>query len=474
MEKEEVNFTGLDQTAKRRHAVILLLVCIPILFLSLLAVTPILQPSSAGDAPDMLVTPSDISFSKMDTVAEEPFTAYARIRNIGGSEGTATAKFYLDLVGSPQGDDAGLVGEMNVTVPPGGSSIASLSLSLPSGVYEVSAHVVDVAPEDADLTNNVASTTIEVFPSQELVHFSSPTLLLKSINVTIQSGTERVVPLTVTVLGGPAKGVTVIVLDSEGLFAEPASPPVDVEEGTSIKVYLRISVPDIAQGTSVSKKELLVQAVGSNAKGNSAVVTLFVHPPVTSTSWWNSTTATFAVLGVLAAVLAAINSVEWGKYKFLGVILPLYTKLKKEDVLNQYTRGKIHGYLVANPGDYFNSIAKALGISSGNLAYHLRVLEREGEIASKKDGVYKRFYPRGAKMGPSRENELSSVQKSIFDAIKETPGIKQKDIASLLGVTSSTVSYHLQKLVATGLIRARRKGMAIRYHVKAERIDNSR
>lgn len=457
-----------DLTTKAWHGMGLLLVLIPILFLSLLAVMPILQLSEAGEAPDMLVTAADLSFSQMDAVAEEPFTAYARIRNVGGAGGTATVRVYLDLVGSPEDSDAALAGEMNVSVSPGGSSIASLSLSLSSGVHKVSATVVDVNPEDANLANNFASTTIEVFPSRELVYFSSPTLLLEGINATIQSGTERVVPLNITALGGQAQEVTIVVLESAGMFVEPASPPFDIDDGETIRVYLRISVPEFEEGTR--EKRFLVQAIGSNARGNSAIVALFVHPPVTSTSWWNPTTSTLTALGVLAAVLAAINSVEWGKYKFLGVFLPLYTKLKKEDVLNQYTRGKIHGYLVANPGDYFNSIAKALNISSGNLAYHLRVLEREGEIVSKKDGVYKRFYPRGAKIGPSTEDELSSIQEAICNVIKETPGINQKDIASLLGVTSSTVSYHLQKLVAGGLVRARRKGMAMRYHANVEKV----
>jgi predicted transcriptional regulator len=470
MEEEEREMRP-GRTARAIHGLGLCLVLIPILFLALLAVFPILQPSKADGGPDMLLTDADVSFSRMDAIADEALTAYARVRNTGGSEGTATVRFYIDLVGPP--GDMNLSGEMNIVVPSGGSSVASLPIELSAGSHSVSASVTNVTPEDADLTNNFASTTIEVFPSEDLVVFSSPTLLLEGINANIQGGTERVVPLNITALGGQAQEVTVVALESSGVFLQPVS-PITLDEGQTDNVYVRISVPELEEGAGSHTKELLIQAVGSNAKGNSATIVLFVHPPVSSTTWWNSATATLAAVGVLAAVLAAINSVEWGKYKFLGVFLPLYTKLKKEDILNQYTRGKIHGYLLANPGDYFNSIAKALDISSGNLAYHLRVLEREGEIVSKKDGVHKRFYPRGVKIGTSTENELSEVQRSIYKVIKETPGIKQKDIASLLGVASSTVNYHIQKLIVSGLVLARRKGMAMQYRVVAEKVDSGR
>jgi predicted transcriptional regulator len=441
-------------------------------FLLLLQIGLFTQVSEAEEQPDLLVTGDDISFSRLDIVAGESFTTYAHIRNVGSGTGAAVARLYVRLEGSPFGQNYSLEGEGNVTVLPGGSSVVSFPLSLPAELHEVLVNVTEVSPDDTDLSNNNASTAIEVFPSPDLIGFSSPTLMLEPITITIQDGTERTVPLTITALGGDTIGVTVVVLDSAGVFVEPAHSPIDLNEGKDGRFYIRISVPKLDGQNGSVEKELLVQVVGDNATGNSVVVTLHIHPPVTSTSWWNPTTTTAAIIGLMAAVLAAINSIEWGRYKFLGIFLPLYTKLKKEDVMNQYTRGKIHGYLLANPGDYFSSIGKALDISGGNLAYHLRVLERERKVVSRMDGIYKRFYPRGSRIEHSAENELSSVQRSIYDAIEETPGIIQREIASLLGVTSATVSYHLRKLVSRGLVTARRKGMAMRYFISAKKVES--
>ena len=66
---------------------------------------------------------------------------------------------------------------------------------------------------------------------------------------------------------------------------------------------------------------------------------------------------------------------------------------------------------------------------------------------------------------PANDNGLPAAQRTICRIIRETPGIKQKDIAAQMGVTSSTVSYHLQKLVARGMVEAKRRGMSVRYRL---------
>ncbi len=58
--------------------------------------------------------------------------------------------------------------------------------------------------------------------------------------------------------------------------------------------------------------------------------------------------------GVLSLMIITFLT-EAGRYRFLGLLVPLYTKLKKEEILDDFTRGKIYGYIVANPGDNYNS-----------------------------------------------------------------------------------------------------------------------
>jgi PKD repeat protein len=172
--------------------------------------------------------------------------------------------------------------------------------------------------------------------------------------------------------------------------------------------------------------------------------------------------------GVLA-VLGLTFGTEAGKYRFFWLLIPLYTKLKKEEILDQFTRGKIYGYIVANPGDHFNSIKKALKLSDGSFAHHVHILEKEGIIKSSRDGTHRRFYPKEMPI-PENGSSLKKSQLLIIDKIKEAPGISQKDIAILLGVSSPTVNYHLKELLKKEIIRGERAGMRMRYYVNPEEV----
>ena len=58
-----------------------------------------------------------------------------------------------------------------------------------------------------------------------------------------------------------------------------------------------------------------------------------------------------------------------------------------------FQRGRIVGYLVANPGVHFRALMSALDMSNGQLTHHLRILEDEQRIWRRKDGRLIRFYP---------------------------------------------------------------------------------
>jgi predicted transcriptional regulator len=152
----------------------------------------------------------------------------------------------------------------------------------------------------------------------------------------------------------------------------------------------------------------------------------------------------------------------WSFFTFL--IIPLYTKLKRMEVLDHVTRGKILGFIMASPGSHYNQIKTRLSLNNGTLAYHLRVLEREEYIKSRTDGTLRRFYPKNAKLKPVH-NGLSDIQHQILEVIHDNPGITQMDIAGRVDKSQQVVSYNIRAMVRAGLIRAERSGTAILYTV---------
>ncbi|UCE37157.1 MAG: winged helix-turn-helix transcriptional regulator [Thermoplasmata archaeon] len=152
----------------------------------------------------------------------------------------------------------------------------------------------------------------------------------------------------------------------------------------------------------------------------------------------------FAAIGVGGVVVAAT---EFGKIPIFFFFYLLYTRLKKEYILDNFTRGRIYGYVEANPGEHFNAIKRALGLKNGSLAYHIRTLEKEGFIISKRDRGYKRFYPKSMKLPKRNVKELIPIQRNIMNIVKTNPGISQRGIADKLSISYQLVHYHIKVLM---------------------------
>jgi len=114
-----------------------------------------------------------------------------------------------------------------------------------------------------------------------------------------------------------------------------------------------------------------------------------------------------------------------------------------------------------------------LGLGNGVLAYHLDVLEREGFIKSRREGMYKHFHPTGTTIGQRLSGtyyeyfgdtknkevaQLSKLQRSILEVIQKEDGISQKQLAQRLGKSKQLVSYHVRKLDRAGLVRKEHAG----------------
>jgi DNA-binding MarR family transcriptional regulator len=165
-----------------------------------------------------------------------------------------------------------------------------------------------------------------------------------------------------------------------------------------------------------------------------------------------------AGLAALVGVLGAWSvSNENARFSYGLLLAPLYTKLKREKILQHFVRGQIYGYILANPGEHYNAIREALGLTNGSLAHHLRTLEREDFIKSKKFGLYRRFYPKNMRI-PEDGEYVNEVRRTLLDIIRKRPGISQVELAHTMSLTPPTVNYHLGILAKAKQVRVVRRG----------------
>jgi len=199
-------------------------------------------------------------------------------------------------------------------------------------------------------------------------------------------------------------------------------------------------------------------------EGDSAWVSTFrikvipVAAPANNWPWIFLAVSIMLVVGFAAF----LGGTELGLLLLGPIFIFLYSRIRQDQILDNYTRGQIHGYIIANPGEHYSSIKSALELNNGTLAYHLQRLESEQVIKSAMDGTHRRYYPASMKVPEPEEGALTEVQKLIVAKVTETPGISQRDIGSLMKLSPATVNYHIERLVSKGVIRRERAGMRYR------------
>jgi predicted transcriptional regulator len=165
------------------------------------------------------------------------------------------------------------------------------------------------------------------------------------------------------------------------------------------------------------------------------------------------------------AASAFMVSTEYGKYAALKMLIPLYSRVKREDVLNHEVREQVYDYVKEHPGDHFRSILTHLELTNGTLVHHLNTLEKKDFIRSERDGPYKRFYPIGTKIS-GEVLEINGLQGKILDVAAARPGITQKGLAKKLGASTPTINYHVKALRNSGLLKVKRDGKVTRCYVE--------
>lgn len=164
--------------------------------------------------------------------------------------------------------------------------------------------------------------------------------------------------------------------------------------------------------------------------------------------WWGM----ILLVGFIGAIGVGSLIIEVLKFGLLIIFLPLYTRLRKEKLLDQPTRERIYGYIIGNPGAYFGLIKQELELGNGQLVYHLKQLADAHLVYSREDGLKKRFYPSDIPRAKEGAPHISIVQEKILGVIRDNSGIGQKKLAKTVGISRQVAGYHLTKMERKGLI----------------------
>ena len=167
-------------------------------------------------------------------------------------------------------------------------------------------------------------------------------------------------------------------------------------------------------------------------------------------------------LVVVANILVLLNV-----WLFFG-----YRRIAKRAALEHETRTAIYDHIRAHPGIRLGTLVKDLEINRGTLRYHLGKLQEFGMIATAVVGGQTGYFENRQKYSALEEKALIHLKnpntREILAILLESPAASRRDLAERLGITASSVSWHLRRLKADGIVLREKVGGGVRYTLSGE------
>lgn len=126
------------------------------------------------------------------------------------------------------------------------------------------------------------------------------------------------------------------------------------------------------------------------------------------------------------------------------------------ELLSLASRKRIYEHVEAHGGAHLREIGRKCAVPLGTALYHLDRLESEGLISVRRDGRYKRYFAANG-LGRREKDLLSAfrhaVPRRIGAALLERPALTQRELCAIIGVSRSTLSFHVNSLIDREILR---------------------
>lgn len=133
------------------------------------------------------------------------------------------------------------------------------------------------------------------------------------------------------------------------------------------------------------------------------------------------------------------------------------------DLLSLASRKRIYEHVEAHLGSHLREIGRKCDVPLGTALYHLNRLETEGLVMVRRDGRYKRYFP-ATGLGRREKDLLSAFRHAVPRRIAwillgsgAPPGgevaLTQRELCAAIGVSRSTLSFHVNSLIDQQILR---------------------
>jgi predicted transcriptional regulator len=192
---------------------------------------------------------------------------------------------------------------------------------------------------------------------------------------------------------------------------------------------------------------------------------------VVPTTFWDLNLREMTIIGALAISPLLLIPVEiffaLKLLSFLG-----FRRIARGNVLANSVRNTIYVCIRERPGISPGELAEEAGISRGALAYHLTLLRALGKVILVKNHSSVSCFENSGAYNRCEQKMLNCLRtdtgRKILRALSMTPGLSRAEIGLVLGVSGPTVTWHMKRLAADGIVMVSRDGKFSRHVISEE------
>ena len=174
---------------------------------------------------------------------------------------------------------------------------------------------------------------------------------------------------------------------------------------------------------------------------------------------------TYAVMSISPLLLYPLELLFFVKmFAYLG-----YRKITTASVLTNATRSRIYEEIAANPGIFFNELARQTGVARSTLRYHLALLKMTGKISASKTGSDVRYFENSGKFSETEQKILAFLhngrERLICEYLIRNPKTTRADLEKVLGISGAAVTWHMNRLRDAGVLAVTKTGRTVQYMI---------
>ena len=143
-------------------------------------------------------------------------------------------------------------------------------------------------------------------------------------------------------------------------------------------------------------------------------------------------------------------------------------------MLTNATRSRICEAITANPGIFFNELARQTGVARSTPRYRLALLRMTGKISASKTGSDVRYFENSGKFSETEQKILTFLhngrERLICEYLIRNPATTRAELEKVLGISGAAVTWHMNRLRDAGVLAVTKTGRTVQYTIAPDAV----